>query len=137
MSELDITAAFATIGAFVLAGWQYAEGRRRLRTERERLALQRERLRSMTVAAAGAVDTADYLVQRAKDAASPREELTSIARVMRGQLGLVVGQLNTEERLITQWRPGHLVDSTRPLPAASVPAPASVPATQPGTAVVP
>jgi hypothetical protein len=116
MNELDIAAAVATIAAFVLAGWQYMESRRRTQTEHERLVLQRERLRSMVVAASAAVDTADYLVQRSKDESAPHEELTSVARVMRGQLSLVVDQLNREERLITGWRPGHLIDSKRPLP---------------------
>lgn len=116
MNELDIAAAIATVAAFILAGWQYIESRRRIRTERERLVLQRERLRSMAVAATAAVDTADYLVQRSKDESAPQEELTSVARVMRGQLSLVVGQLNQEERLITGWRTGHLIDSKRPLP---------------------
>jgi hypothetical protein len=129
MNKLELAAAIATIGAFILAGWQYSGTRQRIRTERERLVLQRERLRSIAVAATAAADTADYLVQRSKEDSAPREELTSVARVMRGQLSLVVEQLNQEERLVVGWRPGHLIDSRRPLaaPEATSASPALTP----------
>ena len=122
MTGLDTAEAAATIGAFLLAGWQYLESRRRTRIERERILLLRERLRSLTVAAATAVETADYLVQRSKTDAAPAAELTSVARVMRGQLSMVVDQLQQEDRLLGGWRPGRLIASRRP-PAG----PAAVP----------
>src|SRR5690349_11188994 len=114
MNGLEIAGAVATIGAFVLAGWQYYESRRRARFERDRILLLRERLRSLTVAAATAVNTADYLVQRSKDNSAPLPELTSIARVMRGQLSQVVDQLQQEDRLLRGWRPGRPIASQRP-----------------------
>lgn len=121
MTGLDIAEAIATIGAFVLAGWQYAEARRRVRTESERVLLQRERLRTLAIAAATNVETADYLVQRSKEPAARTAELTSIARIMRGHLSEVVTQLESEERLLAGWRAGRLVDSRRAKPPARAP----------------
>jgi hypothetical protein len=121
MTGLDVAGAAATIGAFLLAGWQYVESRRRSRVERERVLLLRERLRSLTVASATAVDTANYLVQRSKEDPVSKPELMSVARIMRGQLSFVVEQLQREERLLDGWRPGKLIASQRPPPREESP----------------
>jgi hypothetical protein len=102
---LNIAAGVTTVGAFLLASWQYAENRNRSRTERERILLQRERLRAATSAAVLGAEAADYIVQRCKDPDVGILEVQSIARVMRGDLAYVAEQLRYEERLLGAPRP--------------------------------
>jgi type III secretion system FlhB-like substrate exporter len=107
MDVINLMAATATVAAFLLAIWQYAQTRRKEMTERERVALQRERLRMAIIAAVSGAETADLIVQRSKDSTVTVAELQNIARVLRGNLGLLARQLEQEERLLGEWKFGQ------------------------------
>jgi uncharacterized protein HemX len=99
MSAANVIALVSAIVAALglcLAATQYVEGKHRTRTERERLAAQRERLRTAVTAAKVGAATADLVVQRAKDANVTTAELQSIARTLRGSLLLLASQLENE-----------------------------------------
>jgi hypothetical protein len=95
----DIIALVTTVVAVLslcLAALQYIDGRRRVRTEREGLAAQRERLRTAVTAARIGAGTADLVVQRAKAADVTTVELQNIARTLRGSLHILASQLEDE-----------------------------------------
>jgi hypothetical protein len=107
-----ISAVIAAAGVF-LAAIQYLENKRRTRTERERLAAQEERLRRAVAAAHVGSQSADLIVQRAKEPDVSVTELQNIARVLRGTLDVLTGQLSDEERAIAAHREGDGFRSAR------------------------
>jgi hypothetical protein len=100
MDAVNLAAAVATIAALLLAMWQYAEGRRRTRTEKERLAAQSERLRLFADAAIGMAETIDHIVQRTKEDDVTWPEIRSLARASRRQATGLVQQLRDEDALL-------------------------------------
>jgi uncharacterized protein HemX len=94
-----ISAAIAALG-LCLAAIQFTNGRQRTRTERERLAQQEERLQTAFSAARVGIESADLIVQRAKDKDATLAELQNIARVLRGSLAILAKQLDTESKQV-------------------------------------
>jgi hypothetical protein len=92
-----VSAAIAALSLFV-ALLQYLDVRRRGAAERERLAQQRERLRTSVSAATMGVLTADLMVQRAKEDDATLVELQNLARVLRGNLNILATQLDDESK---------------------------------------
>ncbi len=121
MDVLNAVAAIATVVALGLAVWQYLESRRRVVTERERIALQRTRLRAAAESAALGKATADLIVQRSKEPGMTATQLGDLARVVRGQLDQLAETIEREERTIGDW--GYSRPSVRSeLPSAIEPA---------------
>jgi hypothetical protein len=109
MSPANVIATISTViaGAGVfLAAIQYLENKRRTRTERERLAGQEERLRTAVTAAHVGSQSADLIVQRAKEPDVSVTELQNIARILRGTLEVLAEQLSDEKREIAARREG-------------------------------
>ncbi len=100
-----VSAVIAAVGVAV-AVIQYTEGKRRVRSERERLAAQEERLRTAVTAATLGMESADLIVQRAKEDDATLPELQNIARVLRGALAVLAEQLNDEGRELAAARRG-------------------------------
>lgn len=100
MNTVNLIAALATIAALILAVWQYAEGRRRTRTERERLAAQSERLRLISAAAIVTAEMLDHIVQRTKEADVTMSEIRSLARASRRQATGLFEQLRDEDTFL-------------------------------------
>ena len=96
-----ISAVIAALGLF-LAAIQFTSSRQRIRTERERLAQQEERLQTAYSAARMGIESADLIVQRAKDKDATLAELQNIARVLRGSLAILAKQLDTESRQVAE-----------------------------------
>lgn len=92
-----VSAAIAALG-LGLAGLQFFGARQHARGERERLAQQQERLRTAVSTALLGTESADLIVQRAKDKDVTVAELQSIARVLRGSLTILARQLDDERR---------------------------------------
>jgi uncharacterized protein HemX len=90
-----VSAVIAALG-LSLAAIQYLEARRRTQTERERLAAQEERLKTAVTAATLGVESADLIVQRAKEDDATLAEIQNIARVLRGSLSVLEQQLHDE-----------------------------------------
>jgi hypothetical protein len=110
-----ISAVIAAAGVF-LAAIQYMENKRRTRTERERLAAQEERLRTAVAAAQVGSQSADLIVQRAKEPDASVTELQNIARILRGTLKVLAEQLSDEEREIAARREGDVFRSAAAQP---------------------
>ena len=127
MGGLNAAAAIVTVASFFLAIWQFLASRRARATEREKIAQQRERLRTAVSAAVAGAEAADLIVQRSKDSSATPAELASIARIARMNLTLVARQLEDERALLAGWQYGRLTTSS--------PASAAVPSgsTSPGT----
>jgi uncharacterized protein HemX len=103
MGAADIIAiATAVIAALSLgvAALQFLDGRRRKRTEAEQLAAQEERLRTALTAATIAANSADSIVQRAKEKDVTIAELQNMGRLLRGTLTVLANQLNDEQRAV-------------------------------------
>jgi uncharacterized protein HemX len=98
-----VSAAIAALG-LALAALQFISGRQRIRTERERLAQQQERLRTAVSAAYVGMESADLIVQRAKEGDATLLELQNIARVLRGSLAVLSRQLDDESNQIAEWK---------------------------------
>ena len=114
MNALNAVAAVATVAACLLALWQFMDSRRAVQTERERIAEQKERLRTALSAAKAGAEAADLIVQRAKDETVTVDELQNIARMSRRHLALLVHQLEDERSLLAGWKFGRLTTSTPP-----------------------
>lgn len=103
MSSSDLIATISAVIAalsLAVATFQFLETRRRGRDERDRLAAQEERLRvAVGVASAGA-ESADLIVQRAKDRDATKAELQNLARLLRGNLALLAEQLYAEGQAV-------------------------------------
>jgi hypothetical protein len=96
MGAINLLAALATIFAWVLALYQYVEGRRRRRTDSERLAVLAEQLRAAAEDAVVAAETIDHIVQRTKSDATSNE-LRALARAARWQVESLASQLRGED----------------------------------------
>jgi hypothetical protein len=114
VNVLNVIAAIATCAAFLLAAWQFFTSRRKEATERERIALQRERLRTASIAAFAGAEGMDLIVQRTKDDDVTLAEIQNIARVLRRNLVLLGHQLEQEDRLLKGWEFGHFVMRSLP-----------------------
>lgn len=103
MATADIIAVVtAVIAALSLgvAALQYVDGKRRKRTEQEQLAAQEERLRTALAAATIAANSANSIVQRAKEKDVTIAELQNMGRLLRGTLTVLANQLNDEQRAV-------------------------------------
>lgn len=120
MGALNVAAAIATVASLFVALWQYLVARHAKLTERERVIMQRERLRTAVAEAMQGAETADMIVQRAKEQDVTIEELQNIARIIRGNLTLLTKQLMYERSLLAGWRVGHLMKSDPPPDALPV-----------------
>ncbi|MER7490564.1 hypothetical protein ABTY20_32725 [Streptomyces sp. NPDC126497] len=129
MDWINAVAGVVTIASFLLATWQFRTARRVQRTERERIAQQRERLQTATSAAVAGAEAANLIVQRAKDPSTTIAELQNIARLARMNLALVARQLEEERSRLDGWQFGRLVTSG---PGAT---PSGVPETDDGDEV--
>jgi type III secretion system FlhB-like substrate exporter len=109
MDLLNAVAAVTTCAAFLLAVWQFLTSRRKEATERERIALQRERLRNAAYVAASGAEAADLIVQRSKTQDVTIGEIQTAARMLRRNLSLLADQLQQEDRLLSGWRFGHFL----------------------------
>ncbi|MET9800700.1 hypothetical protein [Streptomyces sp. NPDC006368] len=108
-----ITSATAILSLF-LAGCEHWAQRRLVRTERERIAQQDERLSNAATAAFAGAETADLIVQRAKDPEVPMSELQTMSRQLRFSLRLLHQQLEDERKLLDGWQFDHLMTSAAP-----------------------
>jgi hypothetical protein len=104
-----ISAAIAALG-LLLALIQFLDKRRTAVSEAERLAQQRERLRTAAAGAVSGAELADLIVQRAKEPDVTVPELQNVARALRQTLSLLAAQLNDEDRQVLSWRQ-HLLAS--------------------------
>lgn len=114
MDALNVAAAIATIASLLVALWQYLAARHIRQTERERVVMQRERLRAAVAAAMQGAEAADLIVQRGKDEDVTIPELQNVARIIRGNLLLLTKQLMYERSLLAGWRVGDLTKSEPP-----------------------
>lgn len=112
LNLLNAIAAVVTVASFFLAAWQHRASRRAIRTERERIALQAERLDTALRAAISNSETADLIVQRAKENDATTAELQNIARILRMNSALLARQLQQEQQLLSGWTFGQLMDSS-------------------------
>jgi len=106
MDYINIIAAIVTVAAFVFAIWQYIDSRHRAATERERIAMQRERLRGASSTAVACAEAANLIVQRGKNSDATTVELQNIARVLRGSLLLLGRELDREDHILGIWEFG-------------------------------
>lgn len=98
-----ISAFIAALG-LVIAFMQFRDKRRAAETEAARLAQQQERLRTAASGAMAAAETADTIVQRAKEGDATVSELQSMARVLRQTVSLLASQLSDEDQEVKAWR---------------------------------
>ncbi|MFJ5267114.1 hypothetical protein [Streptomyces sp. NPDC088358] len=111
LNWINAVAGVVTIASFLLAAWQFRTTQRAQRTERERIAQQRERLQTAVSAAVAGAEAANLIVQRSKDEFVRPEELGNIARITRMNLALVARQLQEERSRLSNWQFGQLVTS--------------------------
>ncbi|HEX8630239.1 MAG TPA: hypothetical protein VF755_18940 [Catenuloplanes sp.] len=114
MDVVDIIAAVATCLALALAAYQYLETRRVRTTERERIAFQRERLRTALAATVVGAETADLIVQKGKQDDATIAELQNMARILRGNLAVIARQLQGSEQMLQGWEVGRLSMMSEP-----------------------
>lgn len=114
MTFLYAAAAAVTVMAFCLSGIEYIQTRHKRNVEEQRVVLQKERLRSALIASISAAEGADLIVQRSKEPDITIAELQSVARVLRGNLGLLARQLQQEEEFLHGWKFGRLVTQSHP-----------------------
>ncbi|MFF7176407.1 hypothetical protein ACIP8U_25965 [Streptomyces pseudovenezuelae] len=111
LNWINAVAGVVTIGSFLLAVWQFRSTQRAQRTERERIAQQRERLETAVSAAVAGAEAANLIVQRSKDEFVTPDELGNIARITRMNLALVARQIQEERSRLSNWQFGQLVTS--------------------------
>lgn len=98
-----VSAVIAACG-LSLAIVQHAQRRQQKASEAERLAQQRERLRTAVAGAISGAETADLIVQRGKKDDCTIPELQNVARALRQTLSLLANQLSDEDKQVVAWR---------------------------------
>jgi hypothetical protein len=108
-----IAAASTAIAAasLAVAYAQLRQNKRKTRTEGERIASQRERIRSASSGAEAAAASANLIVQLGKKGDTSPVEFANLARILRGNLKVLAGQLQAEERSLKNWQYGKFFDS--------------------------
>ena len=107
MQTFNVIAGIVSIIAFGLAIWQTLEARRMKQLERERLDSQLRRNRSVLKSAVTGAQTADLIVQRAKENNVTVHELQSLARAIRGSLLFLASELDDQHSVLKAWRFGR------------------------------
>jgi len=100
-----------TIAAFMFSLYQHLSNRAKGMLEEAKVKAQHQRIRGATYAAVAAAESANAIVQRSKQPSSTEEELRNLARVVRGQLAILVRQLELEDETLSSWRFGRMTDS--------------------------
>lgn len=121
MNALEIVstlAAFAGIGSFIFAIYEYSRRRRtesvleksRL-TEISKNEIQKERLRNIHFSIVSALNSADHIVQYSKEPDANVVVCQELARNTRAQLVILEKQVRLDRRQLDTWRFGSLVES--------------------------
>lgn len=114
MDALNVVAALVTFAAFGLALRERSRAHRQAEAELHKVALQRERLSTARAAAAMSAETSHLIVQKLKTPGATQSEIQDLARVVRGNLRLLVHQLDEEDDLMKEWQYGRLLRSNPP-----------------------
>ncbi len=114
MAAYGVVASVATVISTLLALWQYWKQRSAALSERERIILQKERLRTAVAVAMSGAEAVNLIIQRGKQDDVTITELQSIARTVRGNLVLLTRQLEQEASFLENWQYGQLTSSGGP-----------------------
>ena len=107
----SLLSAAAAVAGVVVAWTQTRAAHRTKRTAAERLDELQSQVAQAQTAARAAANAADEMVQRAKEPGARIKELQSSARVIRGNLWLLVEELNRQHTRIAEWQPGDNIRS--------------------------
>lgn len=111
MDALNLVFGLVTVASSVLALIQYMASKSKDAVESERIRTQQQRIRSARYTAISAAEALDFTVQRSKDATVTHDELRNLCRVARGQLRLLVRQMEIEDAELREWQFGRVVGS--------------------------
>jgi hypothetical protein len=114
MDLLNLSFGIVTVVAFVFSLYQHFSNKTKRVLEEAKVKAQQQRIRSATYAAITAVEAADSIVQRSKQPSVTEEELRNLARVVRGNLMILVRELQVEEENLANWQYGKMIVSPPP-----------------------
>ena len=117
----NIVVGVVGILAFVLAVWEHFRRKAERAIEAERVRTQEARNKSAIRMAVTGAQTADLIVQRAKNPNSTKEELQSLARSTRGLLLYLASELEDQATVLASWEFGKSVTSSSREPDGPVP----------------
>lgn len=108
----EITGAIAGALSLAFAVYVYYRERSAKIAEEAKIAIYRERLRSLHYGITASLHSVDAVVQMAKRDGASVDMLQNLARVARGQLYTSLKQVEKEQGLLKQWKYGELVSSS-------------------------
>jgi hypothetical protein len=111
MSNMEVFFGSISLLSFLFALYQYFSVRSKGSIEEAKTRMQLERIRHAKFGIVAAAETVDLIVQRSKTDSTQYEELRSLARVSRGQLVLIIKELNSEVEKLENWKYGKLFQS--------------------------
>lgn len=112
MTSLDLTFGIATLLSLILTCWEMVRSRAKGTVEEAKTRMQLERIRHAKYGVVSAAETIHLLVQVSKEQEQSLSELRNIGRVARGQLMMIIRELEIEEEKLLKWKYGRLFDSS-------------------------
>jgi len=97
--------------AFLFSVYQYVVSRKNENVENAKIREQQERLRGVKYVAVTAIEAANQVVQRSKDGTVTLDELRTLGRLARGNIEIILRQLEIEDEKLSQWEYGRMMQS--------------------------
>ncbi len=111
MFNLEIMFGLVSIISLFFAIYQHFSSKAKGTTEEAKIKMQIERIRHVKYSIITAAETNNMIVQRSKDESVNLQELSNLSRVARGQLIMIIRELENEEEKLQNWKYGMLYSS--------------------------
>jgi hypothetical protein len=111
MDILKIVFGLVGISSLLFSIFVYFNSKSKKIAEAAKIAVYKEKLRNTHYASTAILHTIDSIVQIPKKGEVTIDQLQDIARVARGQIYLLVKQIEIHQKDINNWRFGELIKS--------------------------
>ena len=113
MFDLEIMFGLVSVISLIFAIYQHFSSKTKGTIEQAKIKMQLERIQHAKYSIIAAAETNNMIVQRAKDESVNLKELLNLSRVARGQLIMIIRELENEEEKLQNWNYGILYFSTK------------------------
>ena len=97
--------------SFIFAVYTYFKSQANNRTEKAKIEIYKERLKSVQFQLVSALHSTDAIVQLSKQDTATVKMLQNMARITRGQLFTTIKQVEEERKALKSWRYGKMIKS--------------------------